>query len=156
VALLICIVCTSGPSLACGGSGGEEPLSWVGVPVLTATPAGDRILAGKLKNGAEDDLRLEAPKVKVLDQDGRPISSAAVFLASFVRSNYPHNVGPRASQERYPESEKRRVGYVAVVPPAASTPITVSWHEPPGPRTAKRIVAGPVSLPVPATPGSRR
>jgi hypothetical protein len=85
--------------------------------------------------------------VRLLDSEGGRLRSAAIFLSSFVKSNFPHNRGPF----QVPEQEQLRLGLLAKVDPGKSVPLTVSWHEPPGPKAAARIDYGPGFLPVPGS-----
>jgi hypothetical protein len=138
----------------CGGGGGDpagEPrVAWDGTPVLRASTTGARVLSGTLKNGSSRELRLEAPDVKVLQADGEAVrSTTAVFSSSFVRSVFPHNGVQPGSASDYPEAEQRRVGYLAVLDPGKTAPLTASWLEPRGAPPAKRIMVGSSSLPVP-------
>jgi hypothetical protein len=137
----------------CGSKddGGDGParLAWDGSPVVRSSPTGARVLIGKVKNDSGHELRITARQVRVLDGLGRPVRSTAIFASGYVRSNYPHNRGPGSEQASYPEPEQERVGYLAVLGDGESKPLTISWREPPGARTAKRIVHGEASLPIP-------
>jgi hypothetical protein len=137
----------------CGGdpAGGEgKPvLGWDGTPTLTVSPSGAKVLIGKVKNESFKELRLTTPNVKLLDADGRPIKAGVVFVSSFIKANRPHNFGAqRSNPAAYAETEQKRVGYLAVLRSSETTPLTVSWREPRGPRAAARIDYGRGSLPV--------
>ncbi len=139
----------------CGGggnSGGGGPakarLAWDGTPVVRASSTGARVLVGKVRNESSRELRLEVPQVALVDRQGRRLKSTAVFAASFVRSIYPHNGVQPAQPQGYPETERRRVGFLAVLGASKTAPLTVSWLEGRG-RAATRVVLGGASLPVP-------
>jgi hypothetical protein len=141
-------------AIGCGGddSGGDGParLTWDGTPVVRSSTTGARILIGKIKNESSRELRITAPQLAVVDGRGRRVKSTAVFVSSFVRSNYPHNRARVSEPAEYPEAEQRRVGYLAVLEAGETTPLTVSWTEKPRRPSAERIVYGPASLPIPA------
>jgi hypothetical protein len=140
----------------CGGgeSAGGGRVAWNGTPVLRASPTGARIVTGALENHSSSELRVAVPEVKLLDARGRAIKSTAVFAAGFVRSMFPHNGVVPTSPAKYPEAEQRRVGYLSVLGPGKTTPLTVSWLERPGRPPARRILVGSASLPVPGAPVS--
>jgi hypothetical protein len=133
----------------CGGddTGGSRPASlvWNQKPKLYVHPTlkGDRILRGEVKNGGLDKIRIEAADVKLVDRADRQVAGAATFAPSYVHSLYTRNRLPRGG---YPEEEKRRIGLVAVIQPDETVSLTVSWHEPPGPRTPVRVDYGRGSL----------
>jgi hypothetical protein len=114
------------------------------------------VVIGTVKNESGQELSIRAPDVKLVDQDGRRIRSMAVFVSSFVRSNYPHNAGQRSDPSHYPLREQRRVGFLAEIKPGKTVPLTVSWRDPRGSRTAARIVYPGGSLPVPAVTAPAR
>jgi hypothetical protein len=133
-----------------GGGGGpaKSHLAWDGTPVVRASSTGARVLIGKVENRSSGELRLEVPQLKVVDRHGRRVRSTAVFASSFVRSMFAHNGVVPVRPERYPEAERRRVGFLAVLGAGETAPLTVSWLEQGGHR-ASRIVLGPASLAVP-------
>jgi hypothetical protein len=140
-------------ALAIAGCAGDSadngsPLAWQEAPRLITTPTQARVVIGRVANRSGDQVRLEPSDLKLLDQKGRRLPASAVFLSSFVKSNFPHNKG----QLRIPEEEQLRLGQLAKIDPGSSVPLTVSWHEPPGPRAAARIAYGKGSLPVPRAP----
>jgi hypothetical protein len=75
------------------------------------------------------------------------MKTSVVFSSTFVKSNFPHNRGPGSGPSSYPESEQRRVGYLAVIEPGGTVPVTISWREPAG-RVAARVDYGRGSLPL--------
>lgn len=147
--------------LALAGCGGDEdgaaPLDWKGDPDIVVPPRlpGDRILRGEVTNGSLDRVVVEANDVRVLDADGRRVAASATFLSGYAHSLYPPTRGPTP----YPEAERQRLGQVARIEPGESAPLTVSWHEPKGPRTPVRVDYGNGSLPIPRqvgdSPGAR-
>jgi hypothetical protein len=138
--------CGGGSTAAKGG------LGWKGEPIMRVSSAtGARVLLGTVKNESSRELRIRAPDVRLVDQHGRRIRSSAAFASSFVRSLIPQNGRPGSRKSEFPEAEQRRIGYLAVLRSGETVPLTLSWNEPAGPRTAKRIVYGAGSLPVPAT-----
>jgi hypothetical protein len=135
-----------------GGDGGGKPrLAWDGTPVVRASPSGARVVTGKVKNDSSSELRITAPKLRVVDANGRRIKSSAVFVSTYVRSIYPHNGITPSRPSDYPEAEQRRVGFLTVLGAGKSTPLTVSWQELRGRPAAKRIVFGATSLAIPAS-----
>jgi hypothetical protein len=135
-----------------GGDGGGTPrLAWDGTPVSRTSPSGARVLTGKVRNDSSSELRITAPKLRVVDANGRLIKSSAVFVSTYVRSIYPHNGVTPAQPSDYPEAEQKRVGYLTVLGAGKSTPLTVSWQERSGRPAAERIVFGATSLPIPAS-----
>lgn len=149
--LLVAAVVVAG----CGGSGNDggggpakSRLAWDGTPVVRASSTGARVLIGKVENKSSGELRLEVPQLKLVDRRGRRVRSTAVFASSFVRSMFPHNGVVPVRPERYPEAERRRVGFLAVLGAGKAAPLTVSWLEHRG-REPSRIVLGGASLAVP-------
>jgi hypothetical protein len=139
----------------CGGDMGSangQPLAWDGSPKLTVSPSGARVLIGTAKNDSSKVVYVRTPEVGVGDQAGRRIRSSVAFVSGFVRSNYPRNGPLPRRPSRYPQKEQERIGYLAVLDPGETMPLTVSWQEPPGRRTATRIVYKNASLPIPTTP----
>jgi hypothetical protein len=136
-----------------GGGEGRTRLVWDGAPVVRSSTTGARILIGKVRNESGRELRITAPKLAVVDGGRRRLRSTAIFVSSFVRSNYPHNRGPGSEPAGYPEAEQERVGYLAVLEDGESTPLTVSWNERPRRPRAARIVYGGTSLVIPAARG---
>jgi hypothetical protein len=138
----------------CGGDKGSAngaPLAWDGTPKLTASPSGARVLIGTAKNDSSKVVYVRTPDVGVADQAGRRIRSSVAFVSGFVRSNYPRNGPLPRRPSRYPQKEQERIGYLAVLDPGETTPLTVSWQEPPGRRKAARIAYENASLAIPAT-----
>ena len=127
-------------------------LAWDGKPKLTVSPSGAHVVVGVAKNGSSDQLWIRTPELRIVDREGRRIRSSVTFASGFVRSNYPRN-GPLPSRpSRYPLAEQQRIGFLAEIKPGKSVPLTVSWQEPRGPRTATRLVYKSASLPIPSTP----
>lgn len=107
------------------------------------------MLVGTVKNASGSELRIKSSNVTAVDQRGKRIRSSVAFVSSFVRSVYPQNGRPGGRRSEFPEAEQRRIGFLAVLGPDDSSPLTVSWNEPPGPRAAAQIDTGHGSLPVP-------
>jgi len=145
VALAVLALAIAGCS---GGGDNGAPLAWQEPPRLITTPTHARVLIGRVTNGSGDELVLKAAGLRLVDSEGRRVPASAVFLASFVKSNFPHNKGAL----NIPEEEQLRLGELAKIEPGGSAPLTVSWREPPGPRTAARVEYGRGSLPVPKSP----
>jgi hypothetical protein len=131
-----------------GGRSADARLAWEGTPVVRSSTTGARVLIGKVRNESSRELRVEAPQVRLVDGHGRRVRATAVFASSFVRSIYPHNGVQPAEPQGYPEAERRRVGFLAVIESGKTAPLTVSWLERRG-REARRIVLGRSTLPVP-------
>jgi hypothetical protein len=144
------------PLGGCGGDGedGAAPLGWKGDPDIVVPPRlpGDRILRGEVTNGSLDRVVVDAKDVKLLDGDGRRVEATATFLSSYVHSIYP----PTNRPAPYPAAERERLGQIAQLEPGQSAPLTVSWHEPKGPRTPVRLDYGNGSLPIPHALASGR
>jgi hypothetical protein len=129
----------------------KSGLAWEGKPTLRVSPSGARVVIGTVRNGSSRELRIKSPEVTAVDGQGRRIKSSAGFVSTFVRSLYPQNGRPGDTRDEFPEAEQRRIGYLAVMAPGESVPLTVSWNEPSG-RTATRIRIGQRYLPVPTSP----
>jgi hypothetical protein len=136
-----------------GGDSGEkaEPASfaWKGKPILRISPEGARVLIGTVHNGFTRTLRIRAPSVRVVDQRGRRMKASVAFVSSFVRSTLPQNGRPGSRRSEFPETEQRRIGYLAMLYPGNTLPLTVSWNEPRG-RRAERILTPAGGLPIPS------
>jgi hypothetical protein len=137
---------------ACGGNEGtsRNQLEWLDTPTVVVPPQlkSDRILRGDVRNDSDKALRLEAARVRVYDQRGRPLKASATFAAGYLHSLYPPTRGP----EQLPDSELERLGKVANVDAGDTAQLTVSWRERPG-RTAARIDYGSGSLQIPPEGG---
>jgi hypothetical protein len=111
------------------------------------TIAGDYVASGAVRNTSGKPVRLVATRnVKVVDADGTPLRSAAVFSNTVGHGLFDPTRLPPA---RLPEQELRRIGEVGLVAPGKPLPLTVSWHEEPGGPHAARIEYRGGSLPVP-------
>lgn len=145
---LLLIVAALGGGCGGGDSGtAQGQLTWLDAPDVIVPPnlETDRILRGDVRNESDEALRIEAAKVRVYDNRGRPLKAAATFAAGYLHSLYPPTRGPA----NLPDSELERIGKVANIDAGATVQITVSWREPPGRRTATRIDYGPGSLRIP-------
>jgi hypothetical protein len=132
----------------CGDSGpGREQLEWVDTPAVVVPPSlpRDRILRGDVRNHSGEDLRLEASKVRVYDERGRPLKASATFAAGYLHSLYPPTRGP----DSLPDTELERLGKIATIESGKTAQVTVSWREPRGRHTAARIDYGSGSLTIP-------
>ncbi len=140
----------------CGGddtsAGRSAALVWKKEPTRLVHPTlkDDRIVRGEVKNEGLDKIRIESADVRLLDNEGRPVYGVATFAPSYVHSLYARNRLPTGG---YPEEEKRRIGLAVEIEPGQSAPLTVSWHEPRGPRTPVQIDYGPGTLEVPQPRG---
>jgi hypothetical protein len=135
----------------CGSSEGERSLSlvWKRPPKLyvPASLPRDRIVRGVIENQSlKRKATLKASEIKLLDADGRRVEGVATFIAGYAHSLYPADLKPKGS---YPESEQLRIGLLAKLKAGQSVPLTVSWHDPPGPRTPVRIDYGSGTLALP-------
>jgi hypothetical protein len=154
LALVAILVAAAG----CGSDEGEKSLSlvWKKPPQLyvPAKLPRDRIVRGVIENQSlKRKATLKATDIKLLDADGRRIDGVATFIAGYAHSLYPADLKPNGV---YPESEQLRLGMLVKLKAGQSAPLTVSWHDPPGPRTAVRIDYGAGTLPLPAKPQRRR
>jgi hypothetical protein len=132
----------------CGAEGkSANPLEWKTEPDVIVPPKlrGDRILRGDVTNGSLDRVVVEAKDIRLVDADGRQVGGTATFLSGYAHSIFP----PTNQPSPYPESERQRLGKVARIEPGQSAPLTVSWHEPKGPRTPVRIDYGNGTLSIP-------
>jgi hypothetical protein len=157
-ALAALLVLATGLPVAAAGCGdpgpAREQLEWLDTPSVVVPPAleMDRILRGDVRNDSDDDLRLEAEKVRVYDDRGRRLKASATFAAGYLHSLYPPTRGP----ESLPDSELARLGKIAKIEPGKTAQITVSWREPGGRHTAARIDYGSGSLRIPPEAKDRR
>jgi hypothetical protein len=133
---------------ACGDSGSaRDQLDWVDTPAVVVPPnlERDRVLRGDVRNDSDQDLRLEAARVRVYDEQGRKLKASATFAAGYLHSLYPPTRGP----DSLPDAELERLGQVATIEAGKSAQVTVSWREPRGRGTAARIDYGSGSLTIP-------
>jgi hypothetical protein len=143
----------------CGGSSEGDrsaSLAWKKPPRLYVPPnlPHDRIVRGVIENESlKRKLTLKASDIKLRDRDGRRIEGVATFIAGYAHSVYPAFRKPGG---KYPEDEQLRLGMLAKLKAGQSVPLTVSWHEPPGPRTPVRIDYGSGTLPLPTKARERR
>jgi hypothetical protein len=147
--LALAAICIA--AAGCGSSEGERSLSleWKRPPKLyvPASLPRDRIVRGVIENQSlKRKATLKASDIKLIDADGRRVEGVATFIAGYAHSLYPANRLPNGS---YPESEQLRIGLLAKLKAGQSVPLTVSWHEPAGPRTPVRIDYGSGTLPLP-------
>jgi hypothetical protein len=140
-----------------GGDSGNVPLAWKGTPVVRASQTTTaRVLIGTVENHSGGDLRIRADALRVVDQNGRAIRSTRGFRSSFVRSLYPQNGRPGGRRSQFPLAEQERLGLLVMLGADEESPISVSWYEPPGSRTAARILypGGSLRIPEARVPGS--
>src|SRR5688500_14884766 len=148
VAALLLLAAVLPVAGGCGDSGAaSEQLEWLDTPTVLVPPGleTDRILRGDVRNDSDEDLRLEAEKVRVYDDRGRRLKASATFAAGYLHSLYPPTRGP----ESLPDSELARLGKIATIEYGQTAQMTVSWREPAGARTADSINLGPGSLTIP-------
>jgi hypothetical protein len=128
----------------CGGSDGDSAnaLAWSEGPRVLKPPdlPRDRVLRGEITNRSGNRIALEAAALKLIDQDGRRVKASATFIPGYAHSIFLPRRG------LYPERERRRLGLSVELESGKSAPLTVSWHEPRGPRTPVRIDYGSGSL----------
>jgi len=144
------LVALAAAAAGCGddsGGSSRNQLEWLDAPTVVVPPAlkSDRVLRGDVRNDSDSTLRLEAARVRVLDQRGRPLKSSATFAAGYLHSLYPPTRGP----ESLPDTELERLGRIARIDAGDTTQITVSWRVRPG-RAAAQIDYGSGSLQIPA------
>ena len=144
------------PVAGCGGGSApqRDRLDWLDTPTVVVPPVlkGDRILRGDVRNDSDDDLRLEASKVRVYDSRGRRLKASTTFAAGYLHSLYPPTRGPAT----LPDSELERLGRIASIEPGKTAQMTVSWREPRDGATAARIDYGTGSLRIPPEAKDRR
>jgi hypothetical protein len=113
-------------SAGCGDDGDEAALAW-GAPPKVRTPPnlkGDRVLRGLIRNDTDKPVRVTADDVRVLAGDGKRLPAAATFIAGYAHRLYPPTREPR----NIPESERERLGDVALIQPGQQASVTVSWR----------------------------
>lgn len=139
--------------LALGGCGDDPApkapaLSWVGTPQVVRQPElpRDRIVIGKVRNGSEHRLRLDADRARVLDTAGKPLRSTVRFSSAFGHGLYSPR---RPPSESVPEFERVRLGALAIIAPGRTAPLTVSWRIPAGGADAAKLVVGGLEIELP-------
>jgi hypothetical protein len=147
--MAICIA-----AAGCGSSEGKRSVSLVWkTPPKLYVPSDlprDRIARGVVENRSlKQKATLKASDIELLDADGRRIEGVATFIAGYAHSLYPADLKPKGA---YPESEQLRLGMLVKLKAGQSAPLTVSWHDPAGPRTAVRIDYGSGTLALPTKP----
>ena len=105
----------------------------------------DRILRAEVRNDSDQGVRVDATKIRVYDDRGRPLKASATFAEGYLHSLYPPTRGPAT----LPDSELERLGKLAVIDPGENATLTVSWREPAGRRTAATIDYGQGTLAIP-------
>ena len=134
------------------GCGDDKPandaLAWFDAPSVIVPPTlkHDRILRAEVRNDSDGKVRVEAPKIKVYDDRGRPLKASATFAEGYLHSLYPPTRGPAAG---LPDYELERLGKLAEIEPGKTATLTVSWREPAGRRTAATIDYGTGKLSIP-------
>ncbi len=140
---------------ACGGDdsavGRSTELVWSKPPRLLVPPTlpRDRILHGEVRNEGLKKITVQAGDVKLLDADGQQVDGLVTFIQGYAHPRYPYGRGPGPGPSGYPEEERVHIGQVTEIKPGATRPLTISWHEPAGPRTPVSIDYGPGTLKVP-------
>jgi hypothetical protein len=86
--------------------------------------ASDRVLRGLIHNQTGKTVRVTADDVRVLAGDGKRLPTAATFIAGYAHRLYP----PTREPKSIPESERERLGDVAVIEPGQQAAVTVSWR----------------------------
>ena len=149
----VVLVATAAALAGCGGSEGKKSVSleWKGRPNLYVPPTlpRDRIVRGEIENRSLRKVTLKASEIKLLDAGGKRISGVATFIPGYAHSIYPSFRKPNGS---YPGNEQQRLGMVVNLKSGQTASLTVSWHDPPGPRTPVRIDYGGGTLDVPPSP----
>lgn len=134
----------------CGDSDDDgQALAWDGSPRVVRHPElpGDVLATGRVRNGSDDELRLDTGDVRVLDSAGRPLRASVTFAAGYSHSLYP----PRDAPKENPRAEAERLGRAATIEPGDPVPLTAAWNRP---RTGRavRIEVGDESLDLPPGP----
>jgi hypothetical protein len=144
-AAIAALVTASGCGQAAADGQGSA-VAWQGSPLIAQHPElpGDRIATGKLRNGSDEELRLDAADAKVVDAAGKPLRATVIFAAGVSHSLYP----PRDAPRETPRKQQERLGLAATIEPGDSVPITIAWHATDG--VAARVELGPGSLALPA------
>ena len=90
-------------------------------PPTSATTAS---CAGLIRNDTGKTVRVTADDVRVLAADGKRLPTAATFIAGYAHRMFPPTREPR----NLPESERERLGDLAVIEPGQQAAVTVSWR----------------------------
>jgi hypothetical protein len=147
----VALVAAAAALAGCGGSEGRRDVSlqWKGQPKVYVPPSlpRDRIVRGEIENASLRKATLKASDIKLLDSNGKRIAGVATFIPGYAHSIYPSFRKPSGS---YPGYEQQRLGMVVDLKAGQTASLTVSWHDPPGPRTPVRIDYGTGTLPLPA------
>ena len=148
---LAAAVLAAGAAGGCGDDDDGGGLAWERPPDVVRHPEipGDVLATGRVRNGSDDELRLDAEDARVIGSDGRPLDATVRFAAGYSHSLYPPGDAPRET----PRQERERLGAAATIEPGDSAPLTAAWHRPGGGRRAVRIEVGGESLPLPAPAG---
>ena len=137
------------------GCGGDAPgssdgsLAWAGRPQVRTPPElpRDRLLIGRLKNESLREARLDADRARLVDEQGREVTGTVRFTGSFGHGLYSPRRSPAGPE---PESERRRLGELAVVRPGETVPVTLSWRLGKAGRHPARLEVGALQVELPA------
>jgi hypothetical protein len=110
-------------AVAVGGCGGADVVAWKGQPRVGPIEGG-RMLFGTVVNRSGRPLVLRAAKVKVVDHNGRVLSSAAAFAGGYNASIALRGFG---GQMFGASTTGATTGTRAVVAPGGRVPLSVSW-----------------------------
>ena len=123
LAVAAALLCSAG----CGDDDGDGPPARLGRPASrsdAAAPEGDRVLRGLIRNDTGEPIRVTADDVRVLAGDGKELPSATTFIAGYAHRLYP----PTREPGNLSESERQRLGDLAVIEPGQQATVTVSWR----------------------------
>jgi hypothetical protein len=138
---------------ALGGCGSDEQpageLHWTAKPRVFTHPTlrSDRILTGTVRNDGLRPVEVKAREVRLVDSDGRPLQSTAVFVRGYLHGLYPPTRPPAGG---VPEREQQRTGDLLKLAPGRTAPLTLSWRLRPGAKPPVRADYPGGSLPIPS------
>ena len=125
--------------VAVAGCGGADVVAWKGQPRAGAIEGG-RMLFGTVVNRSGKPLVLRAAQVKVVDDNGRVLPSAAAFAGGYNASIALRGFG---GQMFGASTAGATTGARAAIAPGASVPLSVSWKG-----AADAVVVAGTSLPL--------
>ena len=108
--------------VGCGGGG--APVAWKGHP-RSGPVEGGQMMFGTLLNRSARPLQLRAADVRVLDRNGRPLSTAAAFTGGYNAGIALRGFGTEMFAAAAVGAGD---GAKVVMAPRATAPLSVSWH----------------------------
>ena len=146
-ALAAAAAIVSGCASADADSGAAAPLSWEGDPVVVRQPQlpDDTVVSGRILNGTDKPVALDARSVTIVRADGSPVRATVTFAEGYSHSLYP----PRDAPKETPRQESERLGRAVTIAPGKSAHLTVAWRIPHGSAPPVKIDLGVEKLALP-------